>query len=39
MTPAEIGQQIGDLYAKTMGELVDLLTKQLPEEAQRLGIQ
>ncbi len=32
MSPAEIGQQIADLYVKTMGELVELL-KDKPEAA------
>lgn len=32
MSPAEIGQQVGDLYVKTMGELVDLL-KDKPDTA------
>jgi hypothetical protein len=33
MSPTEIGQQVGELYVKTMGNLIDLL-KEKPEAAE-----
>jgi hypothetical protein len=36
MSPKEIGQQVGELYVKTMGELVDLL-KDKPDAAEAMS--